>query len=184
MHPIGPIEPAKISTCVMVVDECHQQFIESLSDVLFDEIEPQWGEAGSPFQHWYRKVASGPNAVRESKEEGTDRGLQGRLIAWKTKKPFQASSLFFRSLDTSKLLPMHLADFRIQMYAHPAEWDRVDNLNGCSRTGWKSIVISGIVNCVISFILGQPSDQVGFWNRCTNSFCCAICMIAAAETFL
>ncbi|KAF9462514.1 hypothetical protein BDZ94DRAFT_1298489 [Collybia nuda] len=122
-----PIEPAKILTYVIIA-------------------KTNSGEVGFPFQHWHKKIVTGKDAVRESIEEGTDRGLQDRLIAWKIKKQFKASSLFFRSLYTSKLLPIHLADFRLQIYARLSKWDAVDNNKNATRSEWKIFSIMSIMH--------------------------------------
>ncbi|KAF9031338.1 hypothetical protein BDZ89DRAFT_911643, partial [Hymenopellis radicata] len=45
-----------------------------------------------------------------------------RAVAWKTGKMFQPDNLFFRTVDTGRLLPMALADFRVQLYAVESHW--------------------------------------------------------------
>lgn len=37
-----------------------------------------------------------------------------RTIGWKTGNSFEPKHLYFRSIDTSRMLPMHCAEFRVQ----------------------------------------------------------------------
>lgn len=121
---IGPSYPARICDSVLKNDEVSSSTVETLVSVLFDKVEEGWHESGSPFQRWYRRAATGPNAVHD--EEHATRFEKGRLVAWKTGKPFEPKNLFFRCVDTARLLPMHLADFRVQFYAHTEFWERHD----------------------------------------------------------
>ena len=153
---VRPLEPSLISDSIMVLDEVPARKVELIINTVFKEAEKQWidegHEEGSHFQRWYRTVATGPQAFKkvkdglESREVNNNAALQGRLIAWKTKQPFLPSNLFFRSVDTSRLLPMHLAHFRVQLYAHPSEWDHLDNLkNGWTRDKWKEYILAVMV---------------------------------------
>jgi hypothetical protein len=153
---VKPLEPTLISDSIMILDEVPARKVELIMNAVFKEIEQGWindgHEGGSHFQRWYRSVATGPQAVKNIKDDSelgsadNNTGVRGRLIAWKTKEPFLPSSLFFRTVDTSRLLPVHLADFRVQLYAHPSEWDRLDNLKGdWTRNKWKEYILTVMV---------------------------------------
>ncbi|KAF8213726.1 hypothetical protein K438DRAFT_1565068 [Mycena galopus ATCC 62051] len=123
---LPPTEPALISDCELVNYELHTVTVEELIELTFDALEKKWGVGGSPYQKWYRIVATGKDAIidKRSTEEGVFEN--SRLIAWKKGQPFEAQYLFFRTVDTRRLLPMHLADFRMQFYGHHTLWEELD----------------------------------------------------------
>ncbi len=94
-----------MSSCELEMMEFPASKIETLrDDVLFEKERLAIEQYGfSPFERWYRDIAGVKNHQRS--------------IAWKTGKPFASENLFFRTIDTSRLLPMSLADFHIQIYA-------------------------------------------------------------------
>jgi hypothetical protein len=118
--------------------------------IFSDDFEKSFGEAGSPMQEWYRSVATGKNAVVDEALEATGVFENCRLIAWKTGKPFQPENLFFRTVDSGRLLPMHLADFRVQIYAHRFHMEKLDSTPE-GRKGWVAYIlrqyVSGAVGC-------------------------------------
>ncbi|KAJ3529391.1 hypothetical protein NMY22_g9016 [Coprinellus aureogranulatus] len=80
----------------------------------------------SPWYMWYKRVATGTTAVRETIADG--RIPNARLMAWNPKKSWDPDNLFFRSLDTCRLLPMDCAVFRIQMYASTCTWQYLEDI--------------------------------------------------------
>jgi hypothetical protein len=152
---ISPIEPALISDSVMVLDEVPARKVQAIMNIVFDVAEKSWvdegHEEGSHVQRWYRSVATGHNAIKGdwnlcSRTTASDNaGVRGRLIAWKTKEPFLPRNLFFRTVDTFRLLPVQLADFRVQIYAHPSGWDHIDNKGKWTRIQWKERILSVMV---------------------------------------
>ena len=117
------IEKALIANCSLILDEFSENYVEHIRDLIFRK-GGKPGANGLVKQAWFRKVAQGTSAVRE---RGNRNRPNRRLIAWKTGKPFEAQNLFFRTVDTSRLLPAALADFRIQWYAPKGIWDHLDS---------------------------------------------------------
>lgn len=117
------IEEALIENCALILDEFSETYVEEIRDSIFRQGQLP-GANGLQKQAWFRKVAQGTSAFRE---QGTKNRPNRRLIAWKTGKPFEAQNLFFRTVDTSRLLPAALADFRIQWYAPKGIWDFLDS---------------------------------------------------------
>lgn len=48
----------------------------------------------------------------------TQSAKQPRTVGWKTGKSFEPKHLYFRTVDTGRMLPMHCAEFRTQFWAH------------------------------------------------------------------
>ncbi|TFK24565.1 hypothetical protein FA15DRAFT_687417 [Coprinopsis marcescibilis] len=125
---LPPVEPLKplLKSSTMVMRELDTWKTESLRDQLFAVESELWKDkGGSPFYHWYKRVATGETAVRA--DIGDDRIAQGRLIAWNVKKPFEAVNINYRSLDTCRLLPVNCADFRLQLYTMEEVWKRLES---------------------------------------------------------
>lgn len=101
--------------------------------------ESEWSD-GSPFQRWYRQNASLSTSVYDQKGR--------RLIAWKTNKAFLPENIFFRTVDTYRLLPMALAEFRVEMWADPSVWEHLDQKEG-SRIGWCANMVLLMVRPVL-----------------------------------
>lgn len=106
---MSPTTPAHISDCELVNIE--------RSD--FDDIiGPLWdarAECEPAIELWYRRHSSLINSAPQS---------PSRVIAWKSNTPFKPENLFFRTVDTGKLLPMSAAEFRIQYWAHKGLWNK------------------------------------------------------------
>lgn len=143
------IEKPLIANCSLILDEFSETFVEEIRDSIFrhgQQLEVGTNEVEK--QAWFRKVAQGPSAVREDKNKNRP---NRRLIAWKTGKPFEAQNLFFRTVDTSRLLPAALADFRIQWYAPKGIWDQLDSkkpqegIPHGGRKGFQIYTLSGFV---------------------------------------
>ncbi|KAG5651494.1 hypothetical protein H0H81_008466 [Sphagnurus paluster] len=151
----------------MVVDEtCDRYQVEKIVETIFKQLHDSWNgvPGGSPWNKWYLKNANGPDAIKVTDSERKQQGVQGRLIAWKTGKPFVPSSLFFRTIDTAKLLPMHLADFNIQMYAHPSTWQWADDprvVRGrtWTRKDWQTFTLVGMMQELL--LLRNMHDRGG-----------------------
>lgn len=98
-----------MALCALAPHEVGTQDILDLRDKLFDE-EDDIGEDKSIYARWYRSAAT-----RDSTEK--------RVIAWKSGKTFDPKNVYFRTLDTGRLIPMEFADFRLQVYAHRSAWN-------------------------------------------------------------
>lgn len=124
-HNHSYIENPLIKNCSLILEEFSETYVEEIRDSIFRQGQQlEVGTSEVEKQTWFRKVAQGTSAVRE---EGNKNRPNRRLIAWKTGKPFEAQNLFFRTIDTSRLLPAALADFRIQWYAPRGIWDHLDS---------------------------------------------------------
>lgn len=90
------------------------EFFDGLAALRFghENERERWGEAGGPFEEWFRSQSS-------LAAEGRD-----RLIAWKRGAPFDLDHVFVKTLDTGRLLPLDDATFEIQAFAHPTTWTR------------------------------------------------------------
>ena len=149
--PLNPnhdyIETALIKNCALILDEFSETYVEQIRDSIFRQGQKP-GANGLQKQAWFRNVAQGTSAVRE---QGNRNRPNRRLIAWKTGKPFEAQNLFFRTVDTSRLLPAALADFRIQWYAPKGIWDFLDSKKPqeenpfAGRKGFQMYSLSGFV---------------------------------------
>ena len=178
------IETPLIANCSLILDEFSETYVEQIRDSIFRQ-RPQPGANEIEKQAWFRKVAQGTSAVRE---QGNRNRPNRRLIAWKTGKPFEAQNLFFRTVDTSRLLPAALADFRIQWYAPKGIWDQLDSkkpqeempLGG--RKGFQLYALTGFV-CSY-FLTPYPLTSLNMADRCTSSSFCVICMISGVAIFL
>jgi hypothetical protein len=103
------LKPARISKCELINYEA------DFFDDLIGEIWQMDNENNPAYEQWYRKHAS----VRSS-PEGT------RIIAWKNGQPFEPEFLHFRTFDTARMLPMHCAEFRTQLWAHASVWQKAE----------------------------------------------------------
>ncbi len=103
-HVRYPAEIPLMSSCSeLVMMEFSSSKIKSLRELLFQTESFVIRDIGlSPFQKWYL--------------DATSVSTQQRTIAWKKDKPFHPENLFFRTIDTGRLLPMALATFRVQLY--------------------------------------------------------------------
>jgi hypothetical protein len=128
----SPVEPALISKCSLILEEVSALTINNIVKFTFEELEQTWDDIGSPFQRWYRTATS--ISVDDT----------GRRISWKSNKPFAPENIFFRTIDSGRLLPMHLADFRVQIYAHKSHWEFIDAKK--ERDNWRTLVLSGMVS--------------------------------------
>jgi len=141
------IEKPLIADCALILDEFSESYVEQIRDSIF-RLGQQPGANGLQKLAWFRQVAQGPSAVRE---RGNKNRPNRRLIAWKTGKPFEAQNLFFRTVDTSRLLPAALADFRVQWYAPKGIWDYLDSkkpqeeIPFAGRKGFQMYALSGFV---------------------------------------
>ncbi|KAF8883637.1 hypothetical protein CPB84DRAFT_1686278 [Gymnopilus junonius] len=111
------------------------------------QIQQTWpNEGGSDVERWFRKVTQGTDAIRSW---GNNKRQYSRLISWKKGKEFAAENLFFRTIDTSRLLPMSLADFRFQWYTHQGIWNHLDKKKVDGEFGprkqWQYIALSGLM---------------------------------------
>ena len=142
-------EKPLLSDCDLILDEMSERQVEKLRNTMFYVQLEAWPNAGgSDIQKWFRKVTSGDTAVRSW---GNNNRQYSRHISWKKDKKFSAENLFFRTVDTSRVLPMALADFRIQWYAHKDIWDRFDNVpedpetGFGGRDGWQKVTLTCLV---------------------------------------
>jgi len=120
---------ARISDCELVNIE---------RNYFDDMIGPLWdarAEREPAFELWYRRHSLLVNSAPPS---------PSRVIAWKSNAPFKPANLFFRTIDTGRLLPMSAAEFRIQYWAHKGVWNKVKNKEG-------------LVMSITYMIVGLPS---------------------------
>ncbi|KAK0219252.1 hypothetical protein IW262DRAFT_1298327 [Armillaria fumosa] len=104
-HTYYAAEIPLVSSCSeLVMMEFSSYRITSLCEIIFQKERLIIRDTGfSPFQQWYLDARS-VNTPQ-------------RTIAWKKDRPFHPENLFFRTIDTDRLLPMSLASFRVQLYA-------------------------------------------------------------------
>ncbi|KAL0959750.1 hypothetical protein HGRIS_011440 [Hohenbuehelia grisea] len=124
----APIAGAHIKDSVLDYYEVDTQLIDLLIGHTFEGAEEAWNrksghQSGSPVQQWYRRMASGDSAFTQRSQGGP---VPGRIIAWKKGTPFAPRNIFFRALDTGRLLPMSSAVMRLQAYALPSFWEFID----------------------------------------------------------
>ncbi|KAJ7139516.1 hypothetical protein C8R44DRAFT_764676 [Mycena epipterygia] len=152
------MQPALISDCELVNYEVNTADVSSIIEILFDTLEEGWpGGSGSPYRKWYRNVATGKDAIMD--KELTEGAFENsRLIAWKTGKPFEPENLFFRTVDSGRLLPMHLADFRVQFYAHKNLLEKIDKVPG-GRKKWAAQTLGDYMHKIL--VLRNMHDKGG-----------------------
>lgn len=99
------------------MQEVDPALIQQIRDYQMKQDEIQWTPyGGSPWRKWYRSQAK-PDAQRK------------QHIFWKKSKPYEPKNIFFKTVDTGRLLPMSTALFRLQFYAHKSKWDHLDSQN-------------------------------------------------------
>ncbi|KAJ6569577.1 hypothetical protein B0H19DRAFT_1136097 [Mycena capillaripes] len=152
------MRPARISDCELVNHEIGEGTMSSIVKLTFDDLENAWGDGGSPYQAWYRGVATGKDAVVDTQSTENSVFENCRLIAWKMGKPFKAENLFFRTVDSGRLLPMYLADFRIQFYAHRSFYEQLDAGPG-GRKKWIYSTLSSYLHKIL--VLRNMHDKGG-----------------------
>ncbi len=130
-HPHYAAEIPLMSSCSeLVVTEFSSSRIKRLREFLFEKERLIIEDVGfSSFQKWYL-YATSVNA-------------QQRTIAWKKGKPFHPENLFFRTIDTGRLLPMALASFRVQLYATKDLGDAFQRNE--EKEKWSTYVILALV---------------------------------------
>ncbi|KAK7439571.1 hypothetical protein VKT23_017498 [Stygiomarasmius scandens] len=61
-----------------------------------------------------------------------------RHVVWKKGKPYHMDYLFFKTLDTGRLLPMQHAVIRVQFYIDKEKWERQSrNESSDNEDDWK-----------------------------------------------
>ncbi|KAK0454191.1 uncharacterized protein EV420DRAFT_604727 [Desarmillaria tabescens] len=125
-----------ISSCSeLVMIEFSSSRIQTFREVLFkDERLIIEEEGSSAFEKWYRHAAS---------------VHQRRTVAWKKGRPFHPQNLFFRTVDTGRLLPMSLASFRVQMYATKDRWDTLEQQGVKER--WSTYAVLELMHRILIF---------------------------------
>ncbi|EJD34933.1 hypothetical protein AURDEDRAFT_188883 [Auricularia subglabra TFB-10046 SS5] len=105
--------PALIRDIFLQLREYDIPEVEAIREAIIG-LEKDKDPSVALFYQWYRRAAV--------------RGSDGqRLISWKQTSKFDSKHLFFRSLDTGRLLSMALADFRVQFSAYQHDWDHWSN---------------------------------------------------------
>jgi len=128
-----------ISECLLQLQEIPRNNVKTIINSIFQR-ESEWPEGRSPYQSWYRQNSSLSTSVRDQKGR--------RLIAWKTDKVFLPENIFFRTVDTYRLLPMAAAEFRVQIWQDPSLWEQLNQKEG-SRIGWCANIILLMVHSVL-----------------------------------
>lgn len=171
---------AHISESIFILDEQSVADVEKAREATFEK-EHEEGPNGSFYQQWFKKVSQGDTAV---KTWGTNNKAFARRICWKKGSKFEIDNLFSYTMDTSRVLPMALADFRVQWYYHPNHLKWIDSRKnpgvGNPRKFHQTITLSLLVRPLISLTpVSQTSPTVvsyschekyaRFWRRrCTN----------------
>ncbi|KAJ7785698.1 hypothetical protein B0H16DRAFT_1753530 [Mycena metata] len=157
------VQPARISECQLVNWEINAPNVESLIKMTFGTSEEQWGEGGSPYQKWFRSVATGEDAVVVDKSGEEDSIFDNsRFIAWKTDKPFTAENIFFRTVDCGRLLPMNLATFRLQIFGHDSVFKKLDDEFEGGRMRWAGQTLPCYIHriCVLRNMHGMGGADI------------------------
>jgi len=149
------LQKALISDSTLDNIEFSGDYVKQIRNLIFkNQLERFPRPEGSQFEQWFRRVSHGPNAIRTP---STNDRMESRLISWKTGKEFKAENLFFRTVDTSRLLPMELAAFHIQWYVHPKTWQLLEEKKqrNTEKPGEKYLMLTstGMVNYIIHFHL-------------------------------
>ena len=190
MERSGSPGPASIASCDLICQVVDANTIETFVEAKFVEGEKVWAEdGGSPMMRWYRNVSSRNDIPKATKGESGEyeKAKSGsapsrRPIAWKTSKEFLPSSLFFKTLDTGRLLPMHLAPFQINIYAHKMVWKNLDERE--TRMQYCSTVINGLVRASSPLHFTVVETNLLGSRRYTILHCFDPCTIWAAATCL
>ncbi|PBK81576.1 hypothetical protein ARMGADRAFT_948046, partial [Armillaria gallica] len=74
---------------------------------------------------------------------------QRRTIAWKKDKPLHPENLFFRTIDTGRLLPMALATFRVQLYVTEDLCDAFPRDE--EKEKWSTYVVLALMHRILIF---------------------------------
>ncbi|KAJ6573955.1 hypothetical protein DFH09DRAFT_384137 [Mycena vulgaris] len=154
------MQPARIVDCELVNYQAGTGTVCSLMEMLFGEIEKDDSkeDGGSPHQQWYKSVATGTNAIVNDAVASDSTFEKSRLIAWKTDKPFKPANLFFRTVDSGRLLPMSLAYFRVQFFAHKIFYEEIDGMPG-GRNQWACKILSDYLHKIL--VLRNMHDEDG-----------------------
>lgn len=156
-------EPAVMAHSQLIHEEIDTHRVEYIRNLIFNDSEDQWEpQGGSPWQEWYRAISSDDS---QQKSDGR------RLIAWKKGKPFQPKNLFFRSLDTGRFLPMHLAGFNVQVYADTPWMEYIDK-HEHGRQGW--------TDSILLVMVSRPCASETRTGVLTYAFCALILSDARA----
>jgi hypothetical protein len=144
------ITPALLSNITeLIYHEFDSSTVESLRHVVFERERIGWKEArgkASPLETWYREATK---AVDER---------DGRpFISWKKGKPFKAEHLFFKTIDTGRMLPMSLADFRIQLYMWKGHWEHINSNEKGEECLWTDLVS---LVCNLGFLAFVSSPDI------------------------
>lgn len=111
----------------------------------------------------------------------TQSAKQPRTVGWKTGKSFEPKHLYFRTVDTGRMLPMHCAEFRTQFWAHKSFWTKIEG-NGTEdflvmnfATMVRTSLSDGLVTMVARLVLEEPDSASYFrgieleYRACTSS---------------
>lgn len=113
-----PVHPAKIADSELVHHEFARHRVESIRQTVFQRDNmPYWEKSGKtpPFAQWYREATK----YRDPRD--------GRpYVEWKTNAEFRDDRIFFKTLDTGRILPMHLANFRVHFFTTKWYWEQFD----------------------------------------------------------
>lgn len=201
-HPskVTPVAHALISKCQLVNRETSEQRVAEYRDQLLTLQEEEYIKCGrpegSPWQVWFREVAQSTPTPSAPSDPNAFSGLslhdfhdpRTRNILLKKGAEFVPDNIFFRTVDTGRALPMKLADFRIQWYAHKNHWDHVDRMKKQKKEGnWEMYAFAIIVCSNDSHLSMSAYFALFFVFHCffsfTNLLSFVICMIRWAATY-
>lgn len=117
--------------------------VEEMTLVAFQQMEEQWGETGSPWRRFYEQVSALPDRVVAWNTNKYDvlRFLSDikMIISMLTRfccqrREYTPEHIFFRSVDTGRLLAMDNGPFRVQVS------------KGRHQTGNDKVLLAGMVS--------------------------------------
>lgn len=152
-----PAPEALISLSKLVLREIGATQFAELREVALGHSEEQWvamgHERGSPWQQWYRDLATQPTDRSSNSLLLNDYHSDlSRNIAMKADADFSAENIFFRCVDTGRLLPMSLAGVRIQWYATKGFWERVDAVEREEGESKHTVILLIVVSMVSRYL--------------------------------
>lgn len=200
-HKVTPAVQARISDCQLVNRETSAKKVADYRDTLFilqeEQFEKKGHPEGSPWQVWFREISQSLPPPLATSDPNNVSGLsvydfhdpQTRNVVLKKDAAFLPKNLFFRTVDTGRLLPMECADFRIEWYAHESHWEGVDDMQKKEKNApsWEAYTLAIMVGMTspqihpVSSLISLAPKRV---YRFTNSSSFAICTIKEVQISL
>ncbi|EIM89566.1 uncharacterized protein STEHIDRAFT_52368 [Stereum hirsutum FP-91666 SS1] len=172
-HKVTPAVQARISDCQLVNRETSAKKVADYRDTLFilqeEQFEKKGHPEGSPWQVWFREISQSLPPPLDTSDPNNVSGLsvydfhdpQTRNVVLKKDAAFLPKNIFFRTVDTGRLLPMECADFRIEWYAHESHWEGVDDMQKKEKNApsWEAYTLAIMIHELV--VLRNMHDQGG-----------------------